>query len=105
MPQSPANNPTAISADLISPCPHCLKLHQDPPSSVVLPSILDLRSTSLSPSLKHLVAQGLVDNQPRVVPGASPDDLLFAYSRSIDTLCLYSDAGLDIYEDITELQV
>lgn len=69
------------------------------------PRILDLRGSDLGFSLKDELVKGLADGQPRMVPGGTPEDEAFAYTRSINTLCLYSDAGLRIYEDITELKV
>ncbi|KAK4702985.1 L-histidine Nalpha-methyltransferase / hercynylcysteine S-oxide synthase, partial [Phenoliferia sp. Uapishka_3] len=93
--QSPATfiRPNSASAPKATPAQTPL-----PP-----PHILDLRGSDLSFSLKDELIKGLADGQPRVVPGDTPEDEQFAYTRTIDTLCLYSDAGLEIYEKITEL--
>lgn len=70
-------------------------------SSSAQPAILDLRATFKS-SLVHDLVTGLT-NQSRTVPGDRDEDKLFAYTRHISTLVLYSDEGLRIYEDITQL--
>ncbi|KAL8286340.1 hypothetical protein RQP46_004828 [Phenoliferia psychrophenolica] len=73
-------------------------------TAVPSPHILDLRGSDIGYSLKDELIKGLADGQPRIVPGESPDDAKYAYTRTLDTLCLYSDRGLDIYEKITELK-
>lgn len=95
--------------DVLPPSPHSTKAtpnggdHQR--SAQEPPHILDLRGTDSGFSLKDELASGLRDGQPLITPGETPEDKKFAYTRSIHTLCLYSDRGLEIYEEITKLEV
>ncbi|BGP74099.1 hypothetical protein NBRC10513v2_007531 [Rhodotorula toruloides] len=61
-------------------------------------------STSSDSSVDPLIAQviaGLRGTSEHVTPGQTSEDKEFAYKRSIPTMTLYSQRGLEIYEDIT----
>ncbi|KAM0756260.1 hypothetical protein T439DRAFT_308725 [Meredithblackwellia eburnea MCA 4105] len=90
----PSATATAVPVRPVTPPP-------SPPRDE--PHILDLRGSDLGFSLKDALAKGLADGQPTVVPGNTQEDSKFAYSREINTLCLYSVKGLEIYEQITDL--
>jgi hypothetical protein len=40
-----------------------------------------------------------------VLPGDTDEDREFGYRRTVPTMTLYSQKGLEIYEDITNTQV
>ncbi|KAJ8291470.1 Ergothioneine biosynthesis protein 1 [Rhodotorula toruloides] len=73
-------------------------LHPSPPRS---PSPSSASSDSSTDPLIAQVIAGLRGTSEHVVPGQTSEDRKFAYKRSIPTMTLYSQRGLEIYEDIT----
>ena len=57
-------------------------------------NIMDLRGSDVGYSLKDELVKGLADSQLRTVPGETPADEEFAYTRTLDTLCLCSPVPL-----------
>ncbi|KAI5481354.1 hypothetical protein MNV49_004976 [Pseudohyphozyma bogoriensis] len=102
LPSPPLSESSSAPATPESPA---TSLSLSPPGVPATPkiSIADLRSDS-GFSLKDQLVRGLADGQPETVPGATAEDRKYAYRRRIDTLCLYSDRGLEIYEHITALK-
>lgn len=63
-------------------------------------SILTLRSAQQSTSAKEQLIHSLRDGQPVSNRGTA-----FEYTRSLSTMFLYSDKGLQLYADITKTAV
>ncbi|GAA5833679.1 hypothetical protein JCM11251_003203 [Rhodosporidiobolus azoricus] len=51
--------------------------------------------------LRDQIVQGLVGKEQHIVPGKEKVDETFRYKRTVPTMVLYSERGLEIYEDIT----
>ncbi|GAA5988472.1 hypothetical protein JCM11641_007161 [Rhodosporidiobolus odoratus] len=83
-PASPSTSPSSLSDS----------------ASTSASSINDEDSSPTDP-LREQVIKGLVGTQQAVLPGKTDDDRQFAYKRTIPTMTLYSEKGLNIYEDIT----
>lgn len=62
-------------------------------------------ATSVADPLREQIVAGLRGTKERVVPGKTDADRQFAYRRTIPTMTLYSQRGLEIYEDITNTKV
>ncbi|BGP43762.1 hypothetical protein JCM10449v2_007819 [Rhodotorula kratochvilovae] len=61
-------------------------------------------ATSVADPLREQIIAGLKGSKDAVVPGTTDADRKFAYRRTIPTMTLYSQRGLEIYEDITNTQ-
>ena len=61
--------------------------------------------TSVADPLRDQIVAGLRGRKEPVVPGKTDADRSFSYRRTIPTMTLYSQRGLEIYEDITNTQV
>ncbi|GAA5839849.1 hypothetical protein JCM9279_005185 [Rhodotorula babjevae] len=57
--------------------------------------------TSVADPLRDQIVAGLRGRKEAVVPGKTDADRSFSYRRTIPTMTLYSQRGLEIYEDIT----
>lgn len=66
--------------------------------------ILDLRANFQS-SLKQDLINGLEEGSEGIVPEDRDDEDSLPHARSVPTMVLYSDKGLRIYEEITQLEV
>lgn len=55
--------------------------------------------------LKTEVVKGLIGTGEVTLPGDTDEDREFAYRRTVPTMTLYSQRGLEIYEDITNTKV
>lgn len=80
-------------------------LHPSPDSPPRSPSPSSTSSDSSTDPLIAQVIAGLRGTSEHVVPGQTSEDRKFAYKRSIPTMTLYSQRGLEIYEDITNTKV
>ncbi|KNE95880.1 hypothetical protein PSTG_10797 [Puccinia striiformis f. sp. tritici PST-78] len=87
-----------------------LREANDPKDGVQIPHIIDLRacdpsdsSGSTELSLRQEITQGLL-RKTVLVPGPSPADRSFAYSKVIPTVALYDNFGLQLYDEITAVE-
>ncbi|GAA5868052.1 hypothetical protein JCM8547_000789 [Rhodosporidiobolus lusitaniae] len=97
-----------------------LRSKPSPPSSPAsLPSDASDSARSTSPSsfeqdnaaaapdafeLKAQIIKALLGTKELTVPGETNEDKQFAYKRKVPTMTLYSERGLEIYEDITHVE-
>lgn len=91
-PSHPADSPSSLASDASS---HA----SDAATSVTS------EAPSLGDPLRDQIIAGLKGRAQPVVPGETDVDRQFAYRRTIPTMTLYSQRGLEIYEDITNTQV
>ncbi|GAA5902514.1 hypothetical protein JCM6882_002772 [Rhodosporidiobolus microsporus] len=73
---------------------------QGSPQSTAASSV-DAEDTPTVDPLREQIIQGLVGSKEPTVPGKDDADRTFAFKRTIPTMVLYSQRGLEIYEDIT----
>ncbi|GAA5944797.1 uncharacterized protein JCM15063_001669 [Sporobolomyces koalae] len=79
--------------------------HGSAPSTAPAPASPTSSEFSDSPPVDPLqddIVKGLSGTREPTVPGPTPADREFAFSRTIPTMCLYSEKGLQIYERITQ---
>ncbi|ORX33987.1 hypothetical protein BD324DRAFT_584223 [Kockovaella imperatae] len=66
-----------------------------------LPSLGQAAPEDASSSLKQEIEAGLIGKTEATIPGDTPEDKSWAYTRSVPTVVLYDEMGLRLYDDIT----
>ncbi|GAA6059119.1 hypothetical protein JCM10212_003866 [Sporobolomyces blumeae] len=92
--------------------PHVLSLRNGSTPRAASPPASPTESTTSSDDahsdsfpvdpLREQIVAGLKGTESSTVPGATEGDQAFAFKRSIPTMVLYSERGLEIYEQITK---
>ncbi|GAA6009429.1 uncharacterized protein JCM10292_004289 [Rhodotorula paludigena] len=97
--RSPPASPPSHPADSPSSLPSDTSSHASDAATSVTSE-----APSLGDPLRDQIIAGLKGRAQPVVPGKTDVDRQFAYRRTIPTMTLYSQRGLEIYEDITNTQ-